>query len=260
MSLFIFKSTLVNALCSSIPANLNKYLCGDVWVAEVSTKSGRDMQTGVEPLGNLDLDIPGAGNLKDFENAVKFHKALKHLTPLQARDPRLWTRLAHVEFWPYMRKRWPVDKHIGNSGRACRFIKTHYFVSQSQSRALIRNGIARLWWAAHLSFDPGRSNQYELTDILFSTLDITQQILERGLGRADNVIKSFLEFLLRNRETLLAAGNKSRERIRLLAKYLNMYGGVCILDLLSRSEIMDVLDAELNRILKNEKSASAAEI
>lgn len=255
-SLAIFKSTLVNALRSSIPMNIDKYLHNDTWVAEVSTRSNRDMQTGVEPIETLYLDFPENGNLKDIENAIRFHKALRHLTPLQARDPRLWTRLTHVEFWPYMRLRWPVEKHMANRGRVARFVESRYFVPQSQSRALLRNGIARLWWTAQLSHDPDRENPYELTTVLLSTLDITQQIVERSMGRANNIIKGFLEFLLRNSGTLLTGGNKNRARIRRLARHLNMYGGVCVLDLLSQNEVMDLLEKELSRILYAETAES----
>lgn len=258
-SLTIFKSTLVNALHSSISMNLDKYLRDEVWVAEVSTTSNRDMHTGVELAEHLDLGFPDNGNLKDIENAIRFHKALRHLTPLQARDPRVWTRLAHIEFWQYMRLRWPVEKHMSNRDRAARFVETRYFVAQSQSRALLRNGIGRLWWTAQLSHDPDRDNPYELTTVLLSTLDITQQIVERGMGRASNIIKGFLEFLLRNSDTLLTRGDRNRARIRRLAKYLNMYGGLCVLDLLSRSEVMDLLNKELARILGSEPTGAKLE-
>ena len=259
-SLTIFKSTLVNALRSSIVVNLDKYLRDDVWIAEVATKNNRDLQTGVELAEELCLGLPENGNLKDIENAIRFHKALRHLTPLQARDPRLWTRLAHMEFWPYMRLRWPVERHLANRDRAARFVESRYFVAQSQSRALLRNGVARLWWTAQLSYDPERENPYELTTILLSTLDITQQIVERGMGRAGNIIKGFLEFLLRNDEILLTGGDKNRDRIRRLAKLINMYGGVCVLDLLSHGEVMDLLSKELARILESDVGESKGEL
>jgi len=255
-TLVIFKSTFVNGLRSSIRPNLNKYLRDAPWVAEVSTKTSREMQTPVEPAETLHLELPQDGDLKDLENAIRMHRALRTLSPLQARDPRLWTRLAHVDFWQYMRLRWQVEKHMADQDEAVRFIDTRYFVSQSQSRALLRNGIARLWWVAHLSCDPERENPYELTTVLLSTLDITQQILERGLGRAPNIIRGFLEFLLRNSATLLSGGNANRKRIRRLAKFLNMHGGVCILDCLSQGEIMDLLAKEMSRIMTSEAVAS----
>jgi len=257
--LTIFKGTFVNALRSSIPPNLEKYLRDDVWVSESSTRSNREMETNVEVAEPLCLEFPTNGDHKDTENAIHFHKALRHLTPLQARDPRLWTRLSHVELWPYMRLRWDAAKHMANRDRAARFVEARYFVAQSQSRALLRHGIARLWWTAQLSHDPDRENPYELTTVLLSTLDITQQIVERGMGRANNIIRGFLAFLQRNSDTLLTGGDKNRARIRRLAKHLNMLGGVCVLDLLSQSEVTDILAKELERILSSENAPAKTE-
>lgn len=254
-SVQIFKSNFVNALRGSIRTNLEKYLQEDVWVRNLSTERSRQMQTSVEIAEPIRLDPPDDGSLKDTENAIRFHSAFRHLTPLQARDPRLWTLMTHMDFWPYMRLRWPVEKHIENRDKALRFVESRYFVPQSQSRALLRNGIARLWWTAQLSYDPSRDNPYELTEVLLSTLDITQQIVERGMGRAANIIKGFLGFMLRNK-ILLTGGNANRVRIRRLAKYLNMHGGVCILDVLGEGEVMDFLDREFSRILQEEAAAS----
>lgn len=258
-TLTYFKSSLVNALQGSLDANLDRYLRNDVWISEVSTKNTSDMPTSVEVSEPLFLELPEGDNLRDIENAIRLHRALHHLTPLQASDPRLWTRLSHVEFWPYMRRRWPVERHMSNRDRAKRFVDSRYFIAQRQSRALLRNGIARLWWTGQLSHDPDRENPYELTTILLSTLDITQQIVERGMGRAPNIIRGFLEFLVQNQGTLLTGGNANRVRIRRLAKHLNMYGGISVLDLLSQGEIMELLSTELKRIMKGEECCTESQ-
>ncbi len=257
MTLTIFKETFVNSLRGSVRPNLPKYGEDNSWVSELSVKSQRELETSVELRAPIELLEPTNGDLKDIENAIRIHKALPHLTPLQARDPRLWTHLTHVEGWTYMRKRWAVDKHMKNEGKATRFIEAHYFVTQAQSRALLRNGIARLWWTAKVSHDPARDNPYELASVLLSTLDITQQILERGIGRAPAVLMGFLEFLNRNKELLLTGGDENRVRIRKLAKFLNMHGGVCILDSLSQPQIMALMEAELARILSSGAAAGA---
>ena len=249
MTLSIFKETFVNSIRGSVQANLPRYSEDGVWVSDLGVKSQREMETSVELKTPLELLEPTNGDLKDIENAIRVHKALPHLTPLQARDPRLWTRLSHVENWTYMRSRWRVEKHLKDEGRAIRFVEAHYFVTQAQSRALLRNGIARLWWTAKVSHDPARDNPYELVPILLSTLDITQQILERGIGRAPAVLAGFLEFLNRHKDFLLTGGDENRIRIRRLAKFLNMHGGVCILDSLSQAQIMALLEAELRRML-----------
>jgi hypothetical protein len=249
MTLTIFKETFVNSLRGSVKSNLPKYGEDTSWAAELGVKSQRELETSVELKTPLELLEPTDGDLKDTENAIRVHGALPHLTPLQARDPRLWTRLTHVEGWSYMRKRWAVEKHMKDEGRATRFIEARYFVTQAQSRALLRNGIARLWWTAKVSHDPARDNPYELTAVLLSTLDITQQILERGIGRAPAVLMGFLEFLNSHRDLLLTGGDENRIRIRRLAKFLNMHGGVCILDCLTKPQIMELLKKELAKIL-----------
>jgi Family of unknown function (DUF6339) len=89
-----------------------------------------------------------------------------------------------------------VREYFGEQLRSQR-----YFVPQSQSRALLRNGVARLWWTAHVSFDPERANNYELTGTLLARLDITQQILERNMGRAPSVLKRFPSFFSPTQES-----------------------------------------------------------
>ena len=129
-------------------------------------------------------------------------------------------------------------------------------------RAYSRPDLARLWGYRGyqaLSHDADRENPYELTKVLLSTLDITQQIVERGMGRANNIIQGFLAFLLQNADELLIGGNKNRNRIRRLAKHLNMIGGVCVLDLLTQTEVMEILDKELARILESEQKAKVKE-
>jgi hypothetical protein len=201
----------------------------------------------------LALDEPDEDNLKDLENAIRVHKALQQLTPLQARDPRVWTRFAHVDCWKYMRMRWPVERWEKESPeKGARNVVRRYFIASSDSRGLLRNGIARLWWTAQLTYDSARDNPYELTGVLLSALDITQQILERNMGRGPEILTGFLEFLLQNRVELLTGGDKNRARIRRLAKFLNMYGGVCLLDCLSQTDIIRLLSGELNRTLASE--------
>jgi hypothetical protein len=256
-NLTIFKDNFVVKLRTSVPDNLTRYQQDDVWVSQLDTRNLREMETKVELKSKLELQDPDKGDLKDLENAVRVHKALSHLSPLQARDARVWTYLSHVTLWPYMRRRWKVEKHIKDVGKAERYVLAHYFVAQKQSRALLRSGISRLWWTAHLTHDEKRINPYELTAVLFKTLDISQTILERNMGRAPAVLAGFLEFLLRNRDLLLTGGDANRIRIRRLAMYLNLYGGVSVLDCLNESEIIKLLGAELDQIMSSEQELVA---
>lgn len=248
MALSIFRENFVSKLRGSVRANLRRYEQPESWIDEFPGGSSSSLPTTVEPLQKLELRLPDGKDLKDTENAIHVHQALSFLTPLQARDPRLWTRLAHVECWQYMRERWNVERTQDNVEKAERFIISRYFIAQNQSRALLRHGIARLWWYGHVTHDAGRDNPYELTGVLLKTLDITQTLLERSLGRVPHVTSGFLDFLSRNDEKFLGAGNENRIRVRHLAKHLNLRGGITLLDCLSKSDIIAILDKEFRRV------------
>jgi hypothetical protein len=260
--IFIYRSTFVDSLRLAIPDNLKKYTSDAVWATAVGGRSERDMATSLAlRLPGIELQEPIAEDHKDIENAIHLHKAMPEFSRLQARDPRLWTRLCHVELWPYMRKRWPIEKYLKDGPTMAQGrVLERYFIAQSQSRALMRNGVARLWWGAQLTYDPARADPYQLTRVLFSTLDIAQQILERGMGRAPAVLHGFLEFLLKHNGEILTGGNANRTRIRTLAKFLNMQGGICVLDCLTKDEVVSRLEVEYNQIKAWEVAQSQAAV
>ncbi len=233
MNLIIFRDRYAEQLLVSTPRNAHKYMLDAPW-ARAEAPGDAFLPTKLVIKGDVVLALPDNEGLKDIENSIRIYKMLPDLTPVQARDPRLWTRLCHEEFWGYMRLRWDAGKHANDLGRQVRYIQSHYFIAQSQSRALLRNGIARLWWYAHLTHDESRENPFELTETLLSTLDITQQVLERSLGRSRNILFGFLEFLFQCRENGISL---KREQIREIAKKLNMTGGVTLLDTLTAMEI-----------------------
>src|SRR5882762_1693121 len=182
-ALTAFRNAFTTGLLGNVKVNLEKYRSNAPWALGLGSPSSRDLVTKIELKNSLKLDEPDENNLKDLENAIRIHTVLK-LTPLEARDPRIWTRLTHVDCWNYMRKRWPLERFSTDSDKGARFIVSRYFVSQAESRALLRNGVARLWWIAQMSHDPERTNPYELTAVLLHRLDITQQLMERNMGRA----------------------------------------------------------------------------
>jgi hypothetical protein len=146
MSLQILRESQVEQLRKAISLNESKYRSNKVWLVDEKKSSSIFLKTNVEPNAPFDLLDPDGDDLKDVENSIRLHKALSMLTPVQARDPRLWTRLAHVEFWPYMRQRWHIERFKTTPAKIPGFILSRYFVAQNQSRALTRHGIARLWW------------------------------------------------------------------------------------------------------------------
>lgn len=175
----------------------------------------------------------------DLENAILLHEYFKNLDETQASDARLWTYLSHVEFRKYSLARWGLDEKFKTAKdpaeiqKAANQLLDHWFVS-GNDRDLRRHAIARLWWAAHLTYAPWekdpeffatlkkdcKSDPYYFTRALLSTQDIYQQVLERAMGRSNRILICVLYFLDKN-----AKFASSRENIRSLMKELNLVYG-----------------------------------
>jgi hypothetical protein len=246
----VFTRDFMQRLQAAVPANLKRYQEDKSWAVAWAADSTWEFATSCE-YAPFKLIEPEKDNLFDLENAIRLHKALSKLTPVQAQDARLWTRLCHVELWDYMRVRWPVERYLANPQRAAGRVIEQYFVAQRQSRALIRNGAARLWWTAKMTYDAGRKNPYELTGVMLGPggLDIAKNLLERNFGRINGLTKTFLNFLLRNKEDCLSPGEASRKMVRHLSKTLNLRGGICLLDCMSSADMDAFLDAERKKVL-----------
>ncbi len=200
------------------------------------------------------LKMPTAKDSHDIANAIILHKSLSHLSRRDASDPMLWARLCHVELWTYMRRRFDLAKVTGT--KKTQVIGSRYFVLRNNSRALMRNGLARLWWAGRLTCDSSATGdaRYLLTEVLLKRLDITKNLVERSYGRSPKVLRVVLRFIHTQKANLLAPGNICRRRSRVLFRRLNELGGVALLDELSESDIDKFLQDTLAAILAAEPS------
>jgi Family of unknown function (DUF6339) len=247
-ALEIFTEPFVAVLRARIFEHLSFYAAADPWALSINYAGQKTITTKIRLSEAFNLAPPtDSGRNNDAQNAAILHRLLPDLTRAQATDERLWARLTHCECWQYMRLRWPIER-FEDDEKAKRFIKSRYFLEQAQGRSLLRNGLARLWWSAHLTFDRQRDNPYELTEILLSRLDIAATVLERSLGRSPAVLTGFLDFLRLNGQRLLTGGDRSRAEIRALAKALNLYGGLNLLDTHSEESIISFLSARLDEL------------
>jgi hypothetical protein len=248
--LSVFSLDAIGQLLNGVSANQSRYLSTKSWALEWLSKTpNRTICTRIRFEKKLELKI-GLAREKteyDLDNSIRMHQFLYSLTPVQARDPRLWTFLAHETCWEYMISRWPVPVKQDSSS----YINEHYFVTTKQSRALIRHGIARLWWYGYLTYDASRTDPYELTHVLLKTLDITASVLERNLGKNRLVRVTLLEFFLEHNHIFLQRGESSKIAVRTLVKSLNLRGGSAILDAMPKSSLRKFLSSQLSRIEKD---------
>jgi hypothetical protein len=201
----------------------------------------------------------------DLENAITLHNYYRSIDETQASDPRFWAYLSHVQFRSYTLARWGLPdkfKAITDPAeikKAVNQILDHWFVS-GNDRDLRRHAIARLWWAAHLTYAPWeneleffsdfkKEDPYYYTRVMLSTQDIYQQVLERSMCRSQKILISVLDYLDKNKEFA-----SSRENIRDLMKELNLVYGTKKIITLDKADISQLITSIADEIMIGEKN------
>lgn len=221
-------------LKANVGSNGARYTAAEPWLSDYFQKHAWALASRIE-LPDITLRPPTSKTEQhDLENTKAVYSALRHLTPLQASDERLWAHMTHVTHWEYMRKRWPAEQYLQGKNVEANLIE-HYFFTPDRSKALTRNGLARLWWYGYTTYDETRDDPFELTAVLLKNLDVTQSVVERTFSRNRELTRALLS-VLHEREVANAPFYR-REQVRPLAQYLVRLGGVTIVDALSFDEM-----------------------
>lgn len=235
MGLHVLRESALSQLRSNIGGNIGKYSLDEPWINE-ELRGGRwSLDTHLELPGHFELVVPDDDSTYDLENSKRLFLALKDLTPVQAADERLWAYLSHTVGWQYMRKRWNVDNFRGNAEKRKQYIRDRYFFMPNRDRALVRNGIARLWTYAYVTYDEQRDDPFQLTEVLLQKLDIAQQLLERSFSRVPELPKAVMRVLQTYPKDQLDLTD--RDQFRDVMRHVNRVGGVTILDMLNDFEL-----------------------
>ncbi|WP_274649018.1 DUF6339 family protein [Paenibacillus humicola] len=245
MEIQYISDSCLEELKINIQSNLEKYKAEELWIDQYFGTNPWKFPSKIR-VENVDLQMPLSSTIHfDYENTKKIYTALKELTILQATDERLWVYLTHTIFWKYMRKRWPVESYL-DKDKPEEAIKERYFFMANRDRALIRNGIARLWWYGYVSYDENREDPFELTKVLLSKLDIAQSLLERSFSRNPDITKSVLSVL---KQKELESSFIDRENFRSLMMYINQLGGVTILDTLDPEDLEELVREKIETLM-----------
>jgi len=239
----IFRESYVDDLRQGVKnGSLMKYYESDAFLFD----SEKIMQSPhiMKPISG-EFIIPDATSLYDFENSKIIYEAYKTITPLQASDVRLWTYLAHTDYYPYMCKRWPGVQN--KTATDCsKYILSHWFISSPAQSNFLRHGIAGLWWAAYLTYDETRTDPFELTKILYRQLDFATRTLGLYfLARHKEAVYGILEFILQNPDLFK---NKFEDKSRFLTKYINQIGGTKPLSYFKRDFFKNSLHSVKSKI------------
>lgn len=230
-------------LQQQIKENLQLYSSDDTWLAgELNIKETNRAGLIVTDQSNRSAD--------DLFNAIAIHKRYIDLPYALASDGNFWTLLTHTEYWDYMRARWPVEEAQQDQ---VKYIGRRYFF-KDKGRA--RNGLARLWWFAELSYDDNLEDPYYYTELMLQDQDLAGQIIENTyLSRNKFALKALfkmLDFISEQENTgriQEVKGTKRRELIREAAQYFNLVGAVELWDILSIDEAGNKLEQWVEKYL-----------
>lgn len=256
MKIFYIKQKALDSLQADIADNLGKYQAETLWVNQHFIDKGMPnyyFDTGIEV---DDYNLVLGGPETDFQNAKIVFEAFKDkLNPVQASDLRLWAYLAHVQHWDYMFSRWKIDvpdeeeddeeQDDGKKSpreKTLDRIKTRYFFGASRGKAFVRQGIARLYWGAYLTYDDTSDNPYEYTEFFFNKQDVFTSITERSYARNKALVLAALKELKKHPDL-------SREDIRLFLAKLNQAGAITVLDFLNPVQAEQLCEKLMDEVL-----------
>lgn len=198
------------------------------------------------PSDDFELDMSSdKPESTDVENIKRVHKHMSALSDSQASDERIWSAYTLSVFADYMRYRWPAESETS--------MMNHYFFSYSPKRSLFRNGIARLWWIGHLTYDASREdNKYALTEYVCSKQDHINLLLDINFGNNPNIVKAVIKALM---DSEAEGVSVDREVVRKASEYINILGGTYLVDALP----FDTVYAKTKAVIKKASAAGKAE-
>ena len=172
------------------------------------------------------------GVKSDIENSKRIYESLKHIPVYLAANDRFWSYLNLYKYWAYMSVRWEdsnIKSQQHTSTLGPKYLTTMYKGGPGT------NGLARLWWFAHLTYDDKRDNPYELTEYLLSKQEYTYLFLNRSFSRNKKIFHTVLSELFSRNHNI--SGIEMRE----FAKYISLRGSVALLDVLDEDDIKQIV-------------------
>lgn len=180
---------------------------------------------------------------EDLNNAIRIHEAYK-ITPLQATNKYMWAYLCHTDkdCRKYIQKRWEGGKP-----------EERFFVPSEGMGLYFFNALSRLWWWAHLTYDPDNTrDHYALTKILFANQMLGKDLLDT-LNRTNFVRMKGILLALQEFKEMLGPREGMNQYFRDCKKILNHYAAINMFDFLGYEDIKAItLETLIN--VRNENS------
>lgn len=249
MKLYFMKDDALTYFKGNVEYNINNYLLKNKdWIFEKYSQYKNESENPfIEfkfQVPDFSLDISSdKPESTDYKNVKILYSALKNLSNTEATDERLWAGIAHSNFYEYMLYRCKLDEKNISKNK----ILTNFFYNYGNKRSLIIHPLARLWWVGKLLYNEKSENPFEALEYLkndfgtkvlslFSSNFTNNPIIARAILIAISEIEE--------KDERKIGRNSYLELIR----YVNILGGIIILDYLSEEELIDKIKNHYYRV------------
>ena len=231
MLLGFFTDDAYQRLLDSVEQNKDKYLQNEDWVPSFFGHGVEWYGTSSQQVNRF---IPYMANSKeksdeDLTNAIKLYDAFK-ISPLQATNKNMWAYMCHMDkdCREYMRYRWSDSSP-----------EQRYFVPGDAMGLYYFNGLSRLWWWAHLTYDKDSKDHYALTRILFENQMLGKDILDT-LNRTNFTRMKGILLAVQDFKEVLGPKESITKYFRDCKKQLNRYAAVSVFDFMDYEDIRKI--------------------
>lgn len=222
-------------LKGNIQSYLPHYQGDNQWIMEICEENG------LTPFSPFKNDVPeivlSTFNVKpeksDLINTKILYTALKNLSDSQAADERFWAGLAHFDFWDFMVYRWKLNQNTVEQAT----IESNFFFMRGKKRSLFRHTLSRMWWVGRLTYDETAEDPFESLEYLKTNFGTKVfSLFSSNFTSNPTITRAILKALLHIEKE---HEKVSREDFLELIRYVNMLGGIIILDYLTEEELKE---------------------
>lgn len=188
----------------------------------------------------------------DQKNAEYIYEEFKDIPIELATEEAFWTYMSHIEFWGYLQKRWPVKSENSNEFNTSTIANRYFF---GKEKPFYRQGLSRLWWAAHLTYNEQLNDPYKYTKIAMKDQERVSLLIETvNLSRNKTALFAVLDILdnldkQKEKGIILPIKHERQTLLRPLVKFVNSIGGVTIWDMLTHDEAKSKLQNFIDQLI-----------
>lgn len=188
-------------------------------------------------------DNPTAFNKKiDFENSVKLYNSLSILPRYILSDERFWLWLHFDKYYAIVRNMMKIN---GSST-----IENMWMHKQGIRRGLMFGVLSRCFYRVALTIDESAEDKYHLTKWIIENPERYRNLTWRSFSSEEHLVRGILKGEKKAIEQ--CSTKEDNEIYPEIAKYVSLIGSVRLLDVISESDISNMIYEKMMELLKKE--------